>query len=190
MFESKEKEPKLSKSMQDIIYRSIGEKGNANVDDISRYKYKIMKLLTSNQDILHALHNDDLAGNSEVINGDLYRNICIFDYMKLPDLKSEVKNYICFEVNDNNSYNGLTDKKIIFRTVSHESDCVTDWGISRQDLLAAIIKTEFDWSNAFGMHFEKVYDSGNIADGGYYYREISYNVQSPNNIRNKIVNKF
>lgn len=190
MFTQKEKEPKLSENIQDILNRSMGEKSDANVDDIFRYKYKIMKMLTSNQDLLHTLHNSSLAGNDENINGDKYRDVCIFDYMKLPELKNEVKNYICFEVDDSTGYNSTVNKRITFRTVSHESDCKTDWAISRQDLLAAIIKTEFDWTNAFGMHFEKSSDNGYVADGGYYYREICYNVTAPNNIRNKIANKF
>ena len=190
MFEKKKKEPKLSSEMENILNKSIGDKIDSNIDDIYRYKYKIMNLLTSNQDILHTLHNNNLAGNDDIINGDLYRDICIFDYMKLPDLKSEVKNYICFEVDDNSNYNNLINKRITFRTVSHEDDCKTDWGISRQDLLASIIKTEFDWTNALGMHLEKSSDIGYVADGGYYYREICYNVTAPNNIRNKISNRF
>ena len=74
MFEQKEKEPKLSSEMENILNKSIGDKIDSNVDDIYRYKYKIMKLLTSNQDILHTLHNDNLAGNDDIINGDLYSN--------------------------------------------------------------------------------------------------------------------
>lgn len=187
MFEEKFKEPKLSTEMENIIKRSIDEKNKDNMDDIFRYKYKIMKMLTSNQDILHTLHNDELAGHDEIINGDLYRNVCIFDFMKLPNLKDEVKNYICFEVNDI-GYGDLVNKKIVFRTVSHEEDHKTDWGISRQDLLAAIIKNEFDWSNVFGMHLEKEADQGLVTSDGYYYREIVYKTSAPNNLFNKINN--
>lgn len=189
MFEEKVKEPKLSTEMENIIKRSIDEKNKSNIDDIFRYKYKIMKMLTSNQDILHALHNDKLCGKDEIINGDLYRDICIFDFLKLPDLKDEVSNYICFEVNDS-GYGNMIEKKIVFRTVSHKDDHKTDWGISRQDLLASIIKNEFDWSNAFGMHLEKVSDVGMIADDGFYYREIVYKASTPNNTYNKVNNLY
>lgn len=189
MFEEKIKEPKLSTEMENIIKRSIDEKNNSNLDDIFRYKYKIMNMLTSNQDILHALHNDELCGDEDVINGDLYRDVCIFDFLKLPDLKDKVNNYICFEVNDT-SYGNMVEKRIIFRTVSHKDDHKTDWSISRQDLLASIIKNEFDWSNAFGMHLEKERDEGLIADDNFYYREIVYRVSAPNNIYNKINNIY
>ena len=91
IFDEKEKEPLLSEEMKGIINRSIDEKNSSNLDDIFRYKYKIMQMLISNQDILHALHNDELSKGNEVINGDLYRDVCIFDFMKLPDNKTEVK---------------------------------------------------------------------------------------------------
>lgn len=188
IFDEKEKEPLLTEEMKGIINRSIDEKNSSNLDDIFRYKYKIMQMLISNQDILHALHNDELSKGNEVINGDLYRDVCIFDFMKLPDNKTEVKNYVCFEVNDVSSYDSLVNKRIIFRTVSHEDDYKTDWGISRHDLLASIIKNEFDWSNALGMHFEKESDNGYVTNDGYYYREIIYKIVSPNNTYNKLNN--
>lgn len=186
MFDEKEKEPKLSDELTNIINKSIGEDVDANTDEIFRYKYKIMQKLTSNQDVLHALHDGrlDTDGN-EVLNGDLYRDVCIFDFMKLPSGQTEVKNYICFEVNDNGT-GDFTSRTIVFRTVSHEDDHKTDWGISRQDLLALIIKNEFDWTNAFGMHFEKQSDYGYATDDGYYYREIVYKSTTPNNHRNKL----
>lgn len=188
IFDEKEKEPLLSEKMKGILNRSIDEKNSSNLDDIFRYKYKIMQMLISNQDILHALHNDELSKGNEIINGDLYRDVCIFDFMKLPDNKTEVKNYVCFEVNDVSSYDSLVNKRIVFRTVSHEDDYKTDWGISRHDLLASIIKNEFDWSNALGMHFEKESDNGYVTNDGYYYREIIYKIVSPNNTYNKLNN--
>lgn len=196
-FEVKEKEPKLSPLMQSVIERSHKDGKGDNYDDTERYKYLIMKMLTSNQDILRTLNNKALEQkheyeNNEInsdLNGDYYRNVNIFNYLKVPDIQSEVRNFICFEVDDVNvPYDTLIRKHITFRTVSHEKDCITDWGIARQDLLAAIIKTEFDWSNIFGMHLEKIYDKGCIGTNGYYYREIVYETTVPNNLVNKAKN--
>lgn len=187
MFEQKEKEPKLSEKMKSIIERSMRETRTGAIDDIYRYKYKIMKMLTTNDDVLRTLHCAELETNDGIFNGDAYRYICIFDYLKLPDLKDKVKNYICFEVEDS-GYDGLATKRIIFRTVSHIDDCKTDWGINRQDLLAAIIKSQFDWSNEFGMHIERNSDRGYITNDGYMYREIIYKTTNLNNIHNKINN--
>ena len=126
-----------------------------------------------------------------MLNGDTYRDVSIFNFLKIPEIQSTVKNYICFEVNDVEQprYNkDLIIKNIIFRTVSHEDDYKTDWGIARHDLLAAIVQSEFDWTNAFGLHIEKIADRGKVADNGYYYREFVYETTIPNNLINKAKN--
>ena len=189
-FEAKEKEPKLSPLMQSIIEKSHrdGDGKSLDYDDTERYKYLIMKMLTDNQDILWTLNNKslgtpDINGN---LNGDSYRDVNIFSYLKIPEVQGEVKNFICFEVDDINvPHDSLLRKNITFRTVSHEDDCTTDWGIARQDLLAAIIKNEFDWTNIFGMHLEKIYDKGRIDGNGFYYREFIYETSVPNNLVNR-----
>lgn len=196
---AKQKEPKLSEKMQDIINRSHRDGTGDCYDDNERYKYKIMKMLTENQDVLWTLHNKELSDkycsldkNGELIlNGDAYRNVSIFNFMKIPGVQSTVKNFICFEVNDIEQprYNdSLLVKNIVFRTVSHDDDYITDWGIARQDLLAAIIQSEFDWTNIFGLHVEKVSDRGKVAENGYYYREFIYETTVPNNLVNKAKN--
>lgn len=197
---AKSKEPKLSQEMQDIINRSHRDGDGDCYDDNERYKYKIMKILTENEDILWTLHNAELEAkfnhvrdenNNIVLNGDAYRDVNIFNFLKIPGIQSEVKNYICFEVNDIEQprYNdSFIIKNIIFRTVSHEDDYKTDWGMARQDLLAAIIQSEFDWTNVFGMHIEKVSDKGRVAENGYYYREFVYETTIPNNLANKMKN--
>lgn len=200
---AKQKEPRLSQAMQDIINKSHADGGGDCYDDNERYKYRIMKLLTENQDVLWTLHNKELeekysyttkdeTGNEIVmLNGDTYRDVSIFNFLKIPGIQSEVKNFICFEVNDVEQlrYNkDLIIKNIIFRTVSHEDDYKTDWGIARQDLLAAIIQSEFDWSNLFGLHVEKIADRGKVAENGYYYREFIYETTVPNNSVNKAKN--
>lgn len=199
---AKQKEPRLSQVMQDIINRSHGDGGGECYDDNERYKYRIMKMLTENQDILWTLHNKVLEENSyttkdedgneiEMLNGDAYRNVSIFNFLKIPGTQSTVKNFICFEVNDVEQprYNkDLIIKNIIFRTVSHDDDYITDWGIARQDLLALIIQSEFDWTNVFGLHIEKITDRGRVAENGYYYREFVYETTIPNNLVNKAKN--
>ena len=175
LFTEKDKQPKLSASLQKIIERSHGEQNGNGMDDIARYKHKVMKELTSNIDILRTLHNNNFESrlNSEHPNGDMYRNVNIFDYMKLPSLKDEIQNYICFEVSTMASYsNDFTAVNVVFRTVSHVNDMNTDWGIQRHDLLALIIKNQFDWTKVFGKTLIKVSDVGKIGEDDFYYREI------------------
>ena len=121
----------------------------------------------------------------------MYRDVNIYNYLKIPKTRTEVGNYICFEVDDIEQvrYNeALITKQITFRTIAHGDDVKTDWGIARQDLLAMIIKSEFDWSNIFGMHISKVYDKGRVSEDGYYYREIIYETTTANNLVNKAKN--
>lgn len=191
------KEPALSPEMISIIENSHrqGDGKSLGYDDIDSYKYIIMDILTKNQDILNTLHNADFEKEDKringLLNGDLYKNVNIFNFLKVPETQSKVKNYICFEINDVEQvrYNEvLIIKNITFRTISHDEDFKTDWGIARQDLLATIIKKEFDWSNVFGMHVEKISDRGRIAEDGYYYREFVYETTVANNLVNKAKN--
>lgn len=181
---AKELEPKLSNHMLDVINNTHGEDVGVEYDDIERYKYRIMQMLTSNTDLINALHNHELQGHK----GDDYRFVNIFNFLKIPNTQSTVKNFVCFEVQDVEQpryTEGLMTKYIVFRTVSHEDDVQTDYGIARQDLLALIIKNEFDWSQVFGMHIEKIQDYGKITENGYYYREFIYETTSTNNLVNK-----
>lgn len=192
---SKIKNPDLSQEMIDIIERSHRQGDGLAYDDIDSYKYIIMDILTKNQDILKTLHNPDFEKEDKkvngLLNGDLYKDVNIFNFLKIPKTQSTVKNFICFEVDDMEQvrYNeALITKNITFRTVANEADIKTDWGIARQDLLAMIIKNEFDWSNVFGMHVSKIYDRGRVSEDGYYYRELIYETTVPNNLVNKLKN--
>lgn len=156
-------------------------------DEIEMYKYKIMKMLTSDSDLIKILNNKELQGHS----GDDYRFVNIFNFLKIPDTQSTVKNFVCFEVNDveQSRYNECLIKKyIIFRTISHGDDVQTSYGMARQDLLALIIKNKFDWSKEFGMHLEKIQDYGKVTENGYYYREFIYETTTVNNLVNKTKN--
>ena len=181
----KELEPKLSDHMLGVIHESQNsDESGVEYDDIARYKYKIMQMLSEDTDLISTLHNEELDSSK----GDDYRYVNIFDFLKIPGTQSTVKNFVCFEVNDVEQpryTEGLMKKYIVFRTVSHEDDVQTDYGMARQDLMAAIIKNKFDWSQVFGMHIEKIQDYGKITENGYYYREFVYETITPNNLVNK-----
>lgn len=180
--------PQLSDNMLNIIAKSHGDKeSGVQYDGIEIYKHKIMQMLTEDEDLISTLNNEELKGR----NGDAYRFINIFNFLKIPDTQSTVKNFVCFEVNDVEQpryTDGLMKKYLVFRTVSHADDVQTDYGMARQDLLAAIIKNKFDWSQVFGMHLEKVQDYGKVTENGYYYREFIYETTTVNNLVNKAKN--
>lgn len=125
-------------------------------DDIAYDKHVILKKLYADKDIFEILHNTEL----EKINAspEDYHNVCIFSYLKIPKTQSQVKNFICFDVDDlEPSYtNNVNIQKVIkFRAISHEEDLETEYGIDRQDLLALIIKDIFNWSNCLGPQLKK-----------------------------------
>lgn len=186
-FKPKVKEPILSEEVQNIINRSIDEKNRNNYDDIFRIKNKIVQNLINNQDILHSLHYQKDV-HEDIIDGTSYKDTCIFDDLKIPNKESEVKSYICFEVDDTTSYDSRIVKTITFRIIVHEDDLLTDWGINRKDLLSLIIKNEFDWNHILGTTMQKTKDFGYIADTVYHCRDIEYQLITPNNISNK--NKY
>lgn len=183
-FTPKNKEPILSQEFQNMLVRATGDlTQEARTLDIQRFKYKILQQLTKNQDLLHALHSEEFGGEGD-LNGDLFRDTHIFSFLKLPDHKTEVKNYICFEVNK--EYYNRPFTVIVFRTISHLDDYKTDWGINRQDLLAEILTYEFNWSNMFGLHFEIQYDTGGTTNDGYVWRELRFIADGINDAHNMI----
>lgn len=192
-FTPKPKEPLLSEQMQNSLLRSMKEIPPGSVGDgydlmdVYRYKFKIMNDLLQDQDLLHTLH---LEGHStqEHLDGEAFRDTCIFDYMKLPDLKDRVKNYICFDVFLRKGSAESITTEIIIRTVSHQSDMKTDWNIGRHDLLAEIISARMDWTDSFGKTLHKISDGGYTTNDGYCYRELTYRAVNLCNPGRKLAN--
>lgn len=205
-FEAKKKDPVLSDFILEVIDNSKKQQKGDPEDDIARIKFKIGDILCSDGDILRCFRNHDLEKKVPTLfdsnyikdremdhthNGDCYMDVNIFNYLRIPDIQNDAKTYICFEVDDIQlpRFNeNLMTRNITFRTVSHGEENKTDYGISRADLLGAIIKKRFDWTNMFGMHAVKVADRGNLLESGYYYREIVYQITTSNDYYGKINN--
>lgn len=155
-----------------------------NIDIIVLFKQMVLKDLYTDKDIIETLHNVELekAGASP----EDYRGVNIFSYLKIPNTQSTVKNFICFDVNLNGDFYrdnpAFLQNYVIFRTVSHDEDVGTEYGIDRQDLLGMLIKDRYTWSNYMGMTLQLEYDLPKIAENGYYYREIRFKLSSPNSM--------
>ena len=190
MFVLKTKEPELSETMQAVLYRSMGgelpkgEYEEARVDDVLRIKYRIMNFLINNEDILRVLHHPHLS-KEKPLNPGAFRNEAIFDYLVLPSqIKTEIKNYICFDVDL--SAGSQTNHSILltFNVISHDDDCRTEWGFTRHDLLAAILANALSWSS-FGKTAIRLSDTSHC-DDSYHYRTIIYRITSPNEYYNRV----
>lgn len=144
-------------------------------NDISLDKQKILDDLYKDPDIFEVLNNKELI--DKCAPPEDYYLVNIFPFLKIPDTQSTVKNYICFDIDDTQDIernNAFIIKQVLFRTACHEEDVKTPYGICRQDLLALLIKERFQWSNVLGLQLKLTYDSGKVAENGYYYRQIVF----------------
>lgn len=172
---------------QERIERLFSCKSEQGFDSITYDKRKILEDLYKDSDIFELLNNKELQSMSACPED--YYNVNIYSFLKIPEAQSKVKNFICFEVNDTETVDSndiMILKQVIFRTISHKDDVSTLWGIDRQDLLAALIKERFQWSNILGTQLVKRYDSGKVAENGYYYRNIYFEQIAPNDIQNRL----
>ena len=154
------------------------------LDEIAYCKYQIQQRLIGDSDLLEVLHNPELEKNNAVPED--YLNSNIYSYLRIPDTQSVVKNFVCFEVSDyesSPSNNVIVRKQIQFRTVSNVEDIETPYGINRQDLLAMLVKDDFDWSTLLNMTLKKVTEYGGYAENGYYYRTITYQTEMQNTLQ-------
>lgn len=185
MIEKKSKEPKLSEYMEGLIYRNQGTISNHALDYNILYKQRVANVLSKDEDMLRCLHTNEFISTKNELNGEVYLNKYLFTYLRLPDNKSSVKNYVCIETEENHGYN-YDDKEIInmmvtIRCVVHKDDMKTDWGVNRADLMASIVKKDFDWSHAAGgLEFQKQQEYSGLANNEYYYRDIVYLIKVPN----------
>lgn len=185
----KPKEPLLSDDLKNILLKTTGDNSlSADRYDLSDWssifytKYTIMKHLTQDQDLLHSLHNAELGYADETLNGDLFRNVAIFDSLRLPNNKDKARNYVCFGVDEKSGSKGYITRRITFWVVAHEEDAQTEWGVSRKDLLAIIIRNKFDWSKLLGLTVELVSDEDLVTNDGYTYRALVYQARTQNHL--------
>lgn len=189
-FKEKEKEPILSEGLKDVLKRALREDVPINqtvfnnTSNLIRIKNHLLEIFLSNEDLLRALHHP-IYSLEENLNKDLFRYTSIFPFLSIPLDKSDVKNYLCFELNFVSVPRGndkLAKLQLVVRIISHKDDIRTDWGIPRTDLLDMIISEEIDWTNRFGSTFVKIQDNGGIFSSGYFYRDLIYETTSSNNL--------
>jgi len=206
-FKEKKKDTVLSPSGEEFVRNTLSMHPKSGaMDEIANFKYKIVKILTSDGDILRTLHNTDLEKlvptlydpeymndpkKDKTHNGDCYIDTCVFNFLRIPDVSNDVKTYICFDVNDIEipqlSTNRMT-RNIVFRCVSYQDESKTSYGIRRQDLLTMLIKRIFNWSNKFGLTVKEISNTGNSLESGYYYRELILQMTATNDIVDQINN--
>ena len=150
-------------------------------DDIISMKRLIKQKLIADPDILEALHNPDIPLDSP----DEFLDNNIFGFIRIPQTQDTVRNFICFTVDDieEDRYNEVIKIQCIqFNCICHLDDMKTKYGIDRHDLLGALVRQTFNWSNMFGLQFKLTYNKESTVDSDYYCRTLKFMAQKPNSL--------
>ena len=150
-------------------------------DDIITMKRLIKQKLIADPDILEALHNPDIPLDSP----DEFLDTNIFGFIRIPSTQDTVRNFICFTVDDieEDRYNEVIKIQYIqFNCICHLDDMKTDYGIDRHDLLGALVRQNFNWTNMFGLQFKLIYNKESTVDSDYYCRTLKFMAQKPNSL--------
>lgn len=150
-------------------------------DDIITMKRLIKQKLIADTDILEALNNKDI----DIDSPDEFLDTNIFGFIRIPSTQDTVRNFICFTVDDieEDRYNEVIKIQYIqFNCICHLDDMKTDYGIDRHDLLGALVRQNFNWTNMFGLQFKLIYNKESTVDSDYYCRTLKFMAQKPNSL--------
>lgn len=150
-------------------------------DDIITMKRLIKQKLIADPDILEALHNPDIPLDSP----DEFLDTNIFGFIRIPQTQDTVRNFICFTVDDieEDRYNEVIKVQYIqFNCICHLDDMKTKYGIDRHDLISALVRQTFNWTNMFGLQFKLIYNKESTVDSDYYCRTLKFMAQKPNSL--------
>jgi hypothetical protein len=150
-------------------------------DDIITMKRLIKQKLIADTDILEALNNKEIDLDSP----DEFLDKNIFGFIRIPTTQDTVRNFICFTVDDieEHRYNEVMKIQYIqFNCICHLDDMKTKYGIDRHDLLGALIRQTFNWTNMFGLQFKLIYNKESTIDSDYYCRTLKFEATKPNSL--------
>ena len=202
---------------QDMLKKLRSFKETPDNDTI-RFKKKIEKKLMECPELLYALNEkkleSELFDDKGNINWDTETgeplgewdryfgsNSNIRPFLFIPDTQTEVKQYICYQVNFTESPRYNSVEKYIqakFTVFVHGQDRMDKYtGIPRHDLLAAIIQEQINWTNLFGTQCMIVSDQESMTDNNYLVRACIFQSTMPNAItqtgldtKSTIINKI
>lgn len=161
-------------------------------DDVIRAKRVIENRLLNDEDIITALHNEQIGYDRDRRSD--YLNTNIFSYIRIPNTIDKVQSYICFQIDDieETRFNEVMKIQYIqFVVMVHGDDIDTPWGMKRHDLLGYLIRDIFNWSNLFGMQLKLIYNRESIMDTNFSARTLKFEVTKPNALNKGIpANRF
>lgn len=152
-------------------------------DENVRFKNVITKALLENKYIIHALDNRKLDEDDP----DSYYLENIFPTFVLPNTIVDAENYICYDtkvINTSIRNNKIIKTHYIIFHVLCDIKNVFDKesGICRHDLICALIKDMFNWSQDFGHQSVIIEETPTVTDDKYSTRTITFSVETTNSI--------
>lgn len=154
-------------------------------DDI-KLKQEVKQRLLSNKYIVHVLNNKDLEDNNA--EPDDYFGLNIRPYYMVPEVQTEVQNYICYETSaelrsrwetvDVNKY-----QQIIFYILVHPSNIIDEsTSIARHDLLAALIIEAFNFKIFSCGRIQLISDKPLLVDSKFQSRVLTFQSHTDSNL--------
>lgn len=173
-------------------------------DDNVLFKEKIKNAFMNCPELLYAINEKSLENELFNLDGtinydgewdkyfsDSYHDGNIRPYLFIPDVQTEAKNYVCYQVHFNEvpRYNSVEKYGLITFTIFVHEDDRIDYGtgLPRHDLIGAIIRDQFNWSNIFGMQCHVTNSRESTTDRQYVVRTIEFTITMPNNITQTII---
>lgn len=197
----------MAEILQNEFLKNLRAYAETPDDEETQYKEKIRKTLLRCPELLYALHEEtfetelfcenekgEMILNMDEETGELLfeadayfgGNSNIRPYLFIPDTQDEVRHYLCYQVmfdelpryNDTQKYTQIT-----FTIFVHGKDCEDKLtGIPRHDLISAIIKKKFNWSNIFGAQTHVISSKESTTDTNYLVRTIVFQLVDTNGI--------
>lgn len=155
-------------------------------DDNIRFKEIIKKRLLSNRKLIRVIDNKELSDADEAEEFDQHFGVDILPYYLIHPTQTNAKNYICYEIqfNEESRYNqAIKVQQIIFYCLSEQKGIINhDTYLATHDLMASLIKQQFNWTNFMGMQMHLVSDKPSVTDNDYATRTLIFELESPNNM--------
>lgn len=160
-------------------------------DDNNKLKHEIKQKLIQNRYICHVLDNKELEECDA--EPEDYFGINILPYILVAPTQTDVANYLCYETRSyksshysSNRNDAIKVQQIIFRIMCQEQNqnvttgtvtfdrAIYSLGMSRPDLLAALIKREFNYFPFSGGKAVLMSDEPGVTDNNYAMRTLTF----------------
>lgn len=168
-------------------------------DDNNKLKHEVFEKLARNKYICHVLNNEALEDEDAEPDDYLYENIIPYEIIHPTQVK--VKNFICVLTRQTELYRydkAIKLQQIIFKIYCEQANGMVNsefpeskntlipLGMARHDLIAALIKTEFNYYPLSCGKIRLVQDTEDATDTDYATRMLIFECYTDANLTKNI----